>query len=239
MLAIEAAMPLDVGMSISEYKDREAVANNSYDFSEALPGVDVTEVIRVAGNAAVCEDFVLTSGANPNKQHGPRSAIYTVAVISPGSGIRLNVAKFLPYQDGDAATPQQDQATIKESVGRFASEGTILDRDTFTLAHSITLLATFQRANVSVPSVATELRVSPDASTYVSLLVPTYLRRAPNSLARYIMGMKREGRQGEVSEAIKEMAYDNDRNKVARRLALSGMYHVLSQYDEQQKINQN
>jgi len=214
-----------------EYRNREQVASESADPEGYLP-VDLGVIISAIGDRALFDDLVLTPGTIPKKEHGPRSAIYSALNLS--SGILLSVARF--HEAGqDEAMILEDRARLAEAIEESAKGHQILDRSTFGLIHSISVTGAFPGYRRPLPSASVELRIAPEGNEYITMAVPTYMRTAPEFVARYLQGMKRIGRS-DYDPVLEDVAYQNDNRNVARMLATNVMYHILKDYEEHDKL---
>ncbi|MDB5176328.1 MAG: hypothetical protein JWM81_1186 [Candidatus Saccharibacteria bacterium] len=219
-------------MPTPEYVDREMIARGTFDMSGIFPGQGAAEIIRSAGNAALYSDFALTPGANPNKHDGPRSAVYSVADFT--NGVLLSAARLHARTDG-SGLPESDEQFIAESVERAALGQPLLDKPTFALAHNITALVAFPGTTRTLLGPGVELRVSPDNTRYAALIIPTYFRKAPQAIARYVKKMKLAGNT-DIDPRLADLAYTNDGRKVARFLALNAVSHILATYAQEDDL---
>ncbi len=219
-------------MYIPEYKDREEVARYSLDAERAFPGLDLGQIIRAAGNAALYDDLALTPEASANKQDGPRSAVYSVADFR--DGILFTAGRLSPNTE-DKDLIATDKVTIEEAVRDYVAGKEVLDMSTFALAHNITTFVVFPGRRDPLLHAGVELRTASDGSTYVALLVPFYFRLAPKAVTRYITNMSREGRT-DINPKLKDLAYTNDTRRVARLLSVSAVSHILDNYAEAERL---
>ncbi len=219
-------------MSNSEYSDREDTVRYSADVADVFPKLNLSDVIRAAGNAALYDDLVLTTGANANKQHGIRSAIYSVADFS--NGINLTAGRLTPLIN-DPELIARDQETLSLAVSAYAELDDVLPKPVFGLAHNITMLVAFPGIRHSVLNAGVELRVAPDSTEYAALLVPKYFRKAPAAVLRYITNSRQHGID-DIDPQLNDIALARDPKKVARLLAISAVSHILDGYEEQDHL---
>lgn len=215
-------------MYVPKYHDRETVAATAINAENTFPAY-IDDVIRAAGITADYADYVLTPNATACKQDGPRSAIYSVTDFS--NGILMTAARFYPNTE-DGNVVEADKQAIKTAVGELVTTMGTLDKPTFTLAHNIASLFAFPGTRSLLLGAGVEIRVAPDETAYAALLVPTYFRKAPKAIQRYIEGVKRDGSKTEIAPQLWDLARSNDTRKVARQLSLSTIHHILQNYDE-------
>lgn len=218
-----------------EYLDRETVARTTLDAGgdPIFAQLDIHDLIRTAGNSSLYDDVLLSQESSPNKQDGPRSALYLVGDYRVGV---ILVAQWLSPNTVDAGLVSNDRQIIKDAVQDRATKEPVLSKDLFALANNITTLFITPGFRGNILTAGVELRVSPGNKTYPALLVPTYFRKAPKALQAYISGLKRLGRDDDTPEEFKDMAYTNDARRIARLLALSAVYHVIREYDERDAL---
>jgi hypothetical protein len=209
-------------MNLGGDNNREAAARSA-DIaleSQVLGRLSMSELIRTAGDAETHADYVLGGYAETHKHHLPRTAMYMVTDFN--HGVTITGRRLLPT---DEETAKWDQLTMAQAVQKEASQAQPFSYGAFVLIHLGSVMLQNHEHTGEILSAGAELRMAPDHSTYTALLLPRFLRWAPEVAAHQLRKLRGPNSNNALTSELAEIADKDNRRSVLRRLALAAMSH--------------